>query len=933
MYSRDTPGDAPADRMGWFESVRVGGWRGGKFKSAPVHVAYHALQRGVRGKRRRAAATKRVATWCLDTRSRGNLTFDELAQLLEVEADPDVDSKQRWCFIDLELDSAGRISELGVALVHREQLIVAEGTLADLQPFDAVLKGRWPIAHNGEEHDFPILERAGAHLPALRADSMRLAWIAWPTAAAHSLGALAETKAGVRIDMEQAHHAGADAAVLARLWAPLLGAIGAISAATRGEIVGALSDEMSTEMCEALFGRAAGRWSPPEDAWHVDSGAAARGHRVQQIAGDPLELELGETVLVVDDLRQAVLKRPQAGLVLQSGGILRSGSLAGSLNGWHRGVALRLLEEARGVIALGPPALAEGFRCAARAGDQALVWPGAGFLTDRRSVAAVDIDRPMALAGGLSCLFEVVNTGVILDELDMGEDKLLGFDELSAASRQQCHEWIQAAVSGAPRLSDIAGSHIGSFLRTEAGALWVVPFPDPTTLPAGVSVLIRGGIGSERSRALWRLLLGDNIETAGAAAVHREWNAVDGLVAGSQQFPGRRVAQLLPVAAAYQAAGESVVVTDELKAREAIIEVARDLWHEHTDTPLIRPPYWPTVDEACRRFRTPHTALVGAREARELAPLAGRLLVSRAPMPTLAHPTLRRMLEGAEPDPFGIVIEPLAAHLTAELITGAGSTPVAVADPLTATGVLADLLGRPTAVRIEDMGGKVALRNALLERLSARYTLPEVRNQTVRSAVKRLLDPGEELRDFQRSVIEDVIARDDVMAIFRTGLGKSLCYQVPALAYAALDAVTIVISPLLALQRDQISSLRRRGVFEAAIYNSALSPEVRRSVRRGVAAGFYRIIFVAPEALAVRAIARTLGAVPIALVAIDEAHCISEMGHDFRPDYRTIPTALKRLLALPPDVPLPPPGERPTILALTGTAAPQVQGDIREALS
>lgn len=224
---------ASPQRMGWFESIRVGGWRGGKFLEAPVLVAHDAVVREIRGKRRRAAAVERVTTWREALRVRDRLTLEELAQLLVIEP-VDTAESHPWCFVDLELDSAGTISELGLALDHRGELLVAEGTMADAAAFQELVAPRWVVAHNGDAHDFPILEQAGVSLGPDRADSMRLAWLAWPTALSHSLGALAERYGGARIDPLAAHHAGADAAVLAELWPHLVRSLTSIAEGTRG---------------------------------------------------------------------------------------------------------------------------------------------------------------------------------------------------------------------------------------------------------------------------------------------------------------------------------------------------------------------------------------------------------------------------------------------------------------------------------------------------------------------------------------------------------------------------------------------------------------------------------------------------------------------------------------------------------------------------
>jgi superfamily II DNA helicase RecQ len=328
--------------------------------------------------------------------------------------------------------------------------------------------------------------------------------------------------------------------------------------------------------------------------------------------------------------------------------------------------------------------------------------------------------------------------------------------------------------------------------------------------------------------------------------------------------------------------------------------------------------------------------MVSATHAERLAEHVQEVFVTRPPLPSLANPIVRRMLAANDLtslDAFTEIVEPLGAHLASELITKSAPAVVTIADPLRGRGLLAELVGSPTEVHIDELPARVDLRDQMTSVLTKHAQNRVVRHQLLHGAVTRLLDADQQLRDFQLAVIDDILEERDVVAVFRTGLGKSLCYQIPSLMLGAAGAVTVVISPLVALQRDQHDGLRKRGIFEAAIYNSQMSGELRAAVRRGLEAGFYTTIFLAPEALHGRAIARTLSKLDLALIVVDEAHCISEMGHDFRPDYRTLPTVIRRLLVLADNAPFPPSGERPTLLALTGTAGPQVIDDIRDQLT
>ncbi len=167
----------------------------------------------------------------------------------------------------------------------------------------------------------------------------------------------------------------------------------------------------------------------------------------------------------------------------------------------------------------------------------------------------------------------------------------------------------------------------------------------------------------------------------------------------------------------------------------------------------------------------------------------------------------------------------------------------------------------------------------------------------------------------QRAVIEDVLSGLPTMAIMPTGAGKSLCYQLPALL---LEGVTVVVSPLIALMKDQVDALQAKGVA-AAYVNSSQSPEHQRETIARVASGQLRLVYVAPERFRHQAFVRALEQARIALFAIDEAHCISRWGHDFRPDYTRLGDVLDRL-------------KPPRVLACTATATREVRRDILQAL-
>lgn len=170
-------------------------------------------------------------------------------------------------------------------------------------------------------------------------------------------------------------------------------------------------------------------------------------------------------------------------------------------------------------------------------------------------------------------------------------------------------------------------------------------------------------------------------------------------------------------------------------------------------------------------------------------------------------------------------------------------------------------------------------------------------------------------RPLQREVIENVLAGKDTLAIMPTGGGKSLCYQIPALL---LEGLTVVVSPLISLMKDQVEQLRAFGV-PALFLNSSLGPLEYQENMEYVRRGEVKLLYVAPETLLTPRILALLADIKVALLTIDEAHCISEWGHDFRPEYRQLVEVRKRF----PEA---------VCLALTATATARVRQDIRTTL-
>ena len=175
----------------------------------------------------------------------------------------------------------------------------------------------------------------------------------------------------------------------------------------------------------------------------------------------------------------------------------------------------------------------------------------------------------------------------------------------------------------------------------------------------------------------------------------------------------------------------------------------------------------------------------------------------------------------------------------------------------------------------------------------------------------------ENFREPQGSIVDAVLGGRDALVIMPTGGGKSLCYQLPALM---LPHLTVVVSPLIALMKDQVDALRSRGIA-AACLNSMQSAEEQNEIFSKIRAGTLKLVYIAPERFRAKRFVDTVSRVDVSLFAVDEAHCLSQWGHDFRPDYLRLGNALSRFK------------KRPVVAAFTATATPDVRGDIVKHLS
>ena len=188
--------------------------------------------------------------------------------------------------------------------------------------------------------------------------------------------------------------------------------------------------------------------------------------------------------------------------------------------------------------------------------------------------------------------------------------------------------------------------------------------------------------------------------------------------------------------------------------------------------------------------------------------------------------------------------------------------------------------------------------------------MPELAKQTLRQAFG-----FEEFLDGQAGIVEQILASRDGLVVMPTGGGKSLCYQLPALC---LEGVTVVVSPLIALMKDQVDGLAEKGLA-ATLINSTLSHTEQRDRIGRMLKGEYKLVYVAPERFRAEGFVSAMRGVKVGLLAIDEAHCLSQWGHDFRPDYLRLGEARKSL------------GD-PQCVAFTATATPVVRDDIVKVL-
>jgi len=911
---------SPLKRISWLGSIRAVGFLGSKAARLDLDASMWLLARGLKGTRRRQAVEARTAdlleAFALSTSSDDPPLPGDASGVLErlvqcprwesssvsgpVEvlamfcASPDLmalvgrwltdedgsrllatasgeEQQLQFAFVDIELGADGAITEVAVSRSRGRRI---QGAIALTGGFSTDRISGWlddatVVAHNGDAHDFPILERTGVSVPTRRIDSLRWSWLAFPSAAGHSLADVCELLGG---DMTiERHSAAADVELLERATFGLIRILAALPAGSRAGLLAALDGHVEPVVLTALLGDPSVRpvlegmkdWERP-GAFAKHSTRARMVHSVDLSAWQP---EGATELVVAADPRRVTQPLPgrwAAGPRLVDWDAVASAPRGA---GWWAAVAWRVCESSAGMLAFWPPS-ARSLIDRVPTCDGGIWTVGSGpWLTDVQSVTLEAPDRPVVLFDAVDLLLSGV--GPRFDPADVDQP-------------------VTAVVThGGPRRSEI-----------------------------------------ER---FWEMLLGFPVTFIGSnpridAVVH----FVGGVPGGAR--PHVVMSRAAAVAATRSATVPTVLVTNSERC-ELVVDALRLPWRKRTGRSLLRPPEWPTVREAARRLREgSHLAVATPGVASAIVSDAVEVVVDRVGAPSSDNPIVRRLLESSN-DPYADVIEPAATLRFLSLVTSMSGT-VWVCDPVADSPLLRDALPRTQSFPIGP------LEDTELGRFTAATILkaadPGSGSDPVAAvawAVERILGPEGNAKPEQETVMRSVLDGHDVLAVFRTGMGKSLCYQAAGLAFAATGSgATLVVSPLIALQRDQVAGLRKRDVWQATFLNNEVEPMIRGARLRGIAAGFYTLVFVAPEGLRSDALRTAVLNTGLALVAVDEAHCISEMGHDFRPDYRTIPLAIRRLIGVADGISFADVPDRPRLMALTGTASPETRNDIIEQL-
>jgi ATP-dependent DNA helicase UvrD/PcrA len=324
--------------------------------------------------------------------------------------------------------------------------------------------------------------------------------------------------------------------------------------------------------------------------------------------------------------------------------------------------------------------------------------------------------------------------------------------------------------------------------------------------------------------------------------------------------------------------------------------------------------------------------------ATALPPTSKHCLMTRLPFPSRTHPEIE-LAAAIEPeaDLYQEVVLPMMIRRLARIVAilrAKGINPIILDRRVSDFGFHREIeatIGTiqmvPIAPADQTTLGKV--REKLKEKL-LELELSTPRQLFARvdplPILRRILGPQAEWRGQQEETVSRILAGEDILAVLPTGSGKSLCFQVPALVYGELaDRLTIVFSPLRALMRDQVQNLRRKGVQGVDCYHGELTTEERQRVLRDVRNGWTVMLYLAPEQLLNPTLLLILKERGVALVVVDEAHCLSEWGHDFRPEYQKIQQLVTTLESERAEA-------RPQVIAFTATATKMVQKELIKTL-
>jgi len=320
----------------------------------------------------------------------------------------------------------------------------------------------------------------------------------------------------------------------------------------------------------------------------------------------------------------------------------------------------------------------------------------------------------------------------------------------------------------------------------------------------------------------------------------------------------------------------------------------------------------------------------------------GRAIVRRLPFPSRTDPEILAALASADSDEdvfTGVILPRMLRDLwrTVTALRAVGVEPMLLdRRALTHTSyrahieaLVGPIISIPAIPQEEEPPGMDALRSALqdgLNRIGIHEDFTLTRGVDPTPVLRRWYGGQAQWLPHQREVVDSILAGEDVLAVMPTGSGKSACFQIPAYIYAEFsDDLTVVISPLLALMRDQVRSLRQRGIWGVDCLNSELDPDTRLRVLRDIRSGWTTILYMAPEQLMNDIVCDALVERGIRMLVVDEAHCISQWGHDFRPEYRRIPQFLDYLSRERAE-------RRAQVAAFTATATIDTQREICEIL-